>query len=247
MVRLTVAVAGKTLFDTDTEAQASEVARALTDIMKLFPRFALPFGPLISALPLPSNRRYERGRRRLDQIVYGLIEERRRDGRDRGDLLSMFMLARDEDGGPGMTDLQLHDEVMTLLLAGHETTANALSWTLYQLAQSPEVEARLVREVEEVLGGRPATGDDLPRLPYAEMVLAESMRLFPPAWALGRRALKDQYLGNVPLPAGSLVMATIVQRWSFRLVPGHPVEPQALITLRPRYGLRVIPLRRPTH
>jgi cytochrome P450 len=305
MVRLMLAIAGKTLFDADTEAQAAEVGGALTDIIRLFPRFALPWGALWTALPLPANRRYERGRRRLDAIVYGLIEERRRDGRDRGDLLSMLMLARDEDGGAGMSDRQLRDEVMTLLLAGHETTANALSWTFYLLARNPEAEAGLHRELDDVLGGRVPSVDDLPRLRYAENVLAESMRLFPPAWVVGRRSLKDQELGGARLAAGSLVMsspylmhrdarffpdplrfepdrftpearaarpkfsyfpfgggaracigepfawmegvlvlATIAQQWRLRLVPGHPVEPQALITLRPRYGIRVTAARR---
>jgi cytochrome P450 len=305
MVRLTLAIAGKTLFDADTEAQAAEVGTALTDIIRLFPRFALPLGGLLLALPLPANRRYERGRRRLDAIVYGLIEERRRDGRDRGDLLSMLMLARDEDGGPGMGDRQLRDEVMTLLLAGHETTANALTWTFYLLARNPDAEARLFRELEEALGGRRPAVEDLPRLPYTERVVAEAMRLYPPAWALGRRALRDLELNGVPIPKNALVMsspyvmqrdarwfpdplrfdpdrftpearaarprfcyfpfgggaracigepfawmegvlvlATLAQRWRFPLVPGHPVEPQALITLRPRHGLRVRAERR---
>jgi cytochrome P450 len=305
MVQLTLAITGKTLFDADTESQAPEVGGALTDIMRLFPRFAMPLGSVVNALPLASNRRYDRARRRLDQIVYALIEERRRQGRDHGDLLSMLMLARDEDGGPGMSDVQLRDEVMTLMLAGHETTANALTWTFYLLARHPGADARLFREVEDVLGGRPATMEDLPHLRYVEMVLAESMRLYPPAWAVGRRALKEVALGNARVAPDSLVMsspylmhrnerwfpeptrfdperftpaaraarpkfayfpfgggaracigepfawmegvlalATIAQKWRFELVPGHPVEPQALITLRPRYGLRVVPIRR---
>ena len=306
MVRLTLAVAGKTLFDADTEAQAAQIGGALTDVIRLFPRFAIPFGSVLNVLPLPSNRRYERGKRRLDAIVYGLIEERRHDGRDRGDLLSMLMLARDEDGSAGMSDRQLRDEVMTLLLAGHETTANALSWTWYLLSQNPDAEAALHREIDEVLAGRLPSTDDLPRLRYTEMVLAESMRLFPPAWGLGRRALEPQELGGARIPRGALVLAspwlmhrderwfpdplrfdaerftpeakaarpkfayfpfgggarscigepfawmegvlllaTIAQRWRFRLVPGHPVEPQALITLRPRHGIRVVATRRP--
>jgi cytochrome P450 len=305
MVRVTLGIAGETLFDADTEAQAAEIGGALTDIIRLFPRFALPFGGLLNLLPLPSNRRYERGRRRLDAIVYALVEERRRDERDRGDLLSMLMLARDEDSGLGMSDRQLRDEVMTLLLAGHETTANALSWTWYLLGQNPGAEARLHREVDEVLGSRIPSVDDLPALRYTEMVLAEALRLFPPAWGLGRRALRDVELGGVPIPAGALVLsspylvqrdarwfpdplrfdperftpeekaarpkfsyfpfgggargcigesfawmegvlvlATVAQRWRFRLVPGHPVQPQALITLRPRYGMRMTALRR---
>jgi cytochrome P450 len=305
MVRLTLAIAGETLFDADTEAQAAQIGGALTDIMRVFTRFALPFNALLTALPLPANRRYERGRRRLDEIVYGLIEERRRDGTDRGDLLSMLMLARDEDGHAGMSDRQLRDEVMTLLLAGHETTANALCWTWYLLSQNPGAEERLHRELDEVLAARLPTVDDLPRLRYAEMVFAESMRLFPPAWTLGRLVLKDQDLGGVRVPAGALVMAspylmhrdvrwfpdplrfeperftpeekaarpkfsyfpfgggargcigepfawmegvlllaTIAQHWRFGLAPGQVVEPQALITLRPRYGIRVAAERR---
>ena len=305
MVRLTLAIAGRTLFGADTEALSGEVGGALTDIMRLFPRFANPFAFVLNVLPLPANVRYERARRRLDVIVYRLIEEGRRDGRDRGDLLSMLMMARDEDGGPGMTDVQLRDEVMTLLLAGHETTANALGWTLHLLSQNPEVEARLHRELDEVVGSRLPTVEDLPRLAYAERVLAEGMRLFPPAWAIGRRALRDQELGGARVPAGALVLsspwlmhrdprffpeplrfdpdrftpearaarpklayfpfgagargcigepfawmegvlvlATLAQRWALRAVPGHPVEPHALITLRPRHGLRMTARRR---
>jgi cytochrome P450 len=305
MVRLTLSIAGRTLFGADTEALATEVGGALTDIMRLFPRFANPFAFALNALPLASNLRYERGRQRLDEIVYGLIEARRREGTDHGDLLSMLMMARDEDGGPGMSDTQLRDEVMTLLLAGHETTANALCWTMYLLSQDVQAEQRLHRELDEVIGDRLPTVDDLPRLAYAERVLAESMRLYPPAWAIGRRALRDVELDGVTIPAGTLVMvspyvlhrdarlypdplrfdpdrflpdaraarprfayfpfgggarscigepfawmegvlvlATLAQQWSLRVVPGHPVEPQALITLRPRYGLRMTPLAR---
>jgi cytochrome P450 len=305
MVRVTLGIAGETLFDADTEAQAVEIGAALTDIIRLFPRFALPFGGLLNLLPLPSNRRYLRGRRRLDATVYGLIEARRRDGKDRGDLLSMLTMARDEETGAGMSDRQLRDEVMTLLLAGHETTANALCWTWYLLSQNPGAEARLHRELDEALQARLPTVDDLPALPYTEMVLAESMRLFPPAWGLGRRALTDLDLGGVRIPAnalvlsspylvhrdarwfpdplrfdperftseakaarprfsyfpfgggargcigepfawmeGVLVLATLAQRWCFRLVPGHPVEPQALITLRPRHGMHMTAARR---
>jgi cytochrome P450 len=235
-----------------------------------------------------------------------MIEDRRRSGQDRGDLLSMLLLARDEEGDGGrMSDVQLRDEVMTLFLAGHETTANALSWTWYLLASNPEVEARFHQEVDTVLGGRRPAFEDLPQLRYAEMVLAESMRLYPPAWGLGRRSLLDQALGGVAIPADSLVLmspylvqrdprffpdplrfdplrftpeakaarpkfayfpfgggarqcigepfawmegvlilATLAQRWRFRLEGGETVVPQALITLRPRHGVRVRAERR---
>jgi cytochrome P450 len=199
-----------------------------------------------------------------------------------------------------MTDLQLRDELMTLFLAGHETTSNALTWTFYLLSQNPEPERRLHAELDAVLGGRDPTTDDLKRLPYTEQVIAESMRVYPPAWGLGRKALREVEIGGYLVPAGAfvvvsqyvthkdprffpdplrfdpdrfapepraarpkfayfpfgggarncigepfawmegiLVLATVAQRWRLRLVPGHRVEPQPLITLRPRYGMRM--------
>ena len=304
MMRLTLAVVSSTLFGVDVADSADEVRADLAVLISLFPRFSLPFFGLIQKLPLPSNARFDRAVRRLDLLVNGLIAERRRDRVDRGDLLSMLLLAQDEDeegDGGGMTDRQLRDEVMTLLLAGHETTANALTWTWYLLSQSPEAEARWREELRGVLGGRLPAVEDLPALRYTEMVLAESMRLFPPAWGIGRRALRDVELGGFTVPAGTvlalspyvvhrdarfwpdpevfrperftaeakaerprfayfpfgggarscigepfawmegvLLLATLGQRWRLRLRPGHPVETKALITLRPRYGMKMI-------
>jgi cytochrome P450 len=301
MMRLTLAVVSSTLFGTDVADAAEEVREDLATIIALFPRFSLPLFGLIQRLPLPSNARFNRAVARLDALVYRVIAQRQREGGDRGDLLSLLLLARDEEGGGGMTDRQLRDEVMTLLLAGHETTANALTWTWYLLSGNPDVEARWREELREVLGGRTATVEDLPALRYTEMVLAESMRLFPPAWGMGRRALRDLTLGGFlirkgailalspyivhrdprlwpdplrfdperftaeakaarprfayfPFGAGArscigepfawmegvLLLATIGQRWRLRLLPGHPVEPKALMTLRPRYGMRMV-------
>ena len=199
-----------------------------------------------------------------------------------------------------MTDLQLRDEVMTLFLAGHETTANALTWTFYLLSQNPEAEARLHAELSSVLGAKVPAVEDLPRLRLTEQVLAESMRLYPPAWALGRRAVRDVDVGGCLVPEGAfvvvsafvtqrdarfypdplrfdperfapearaarpkfayfpfgggarqcigepfawmegtLILATLAQKWRLRLQPGHRVEPHPLITLRPRYGMRM--------
>lgn len=306
MMRLTLAVVAKALFDTDVEQEAHEIGDSLTDILTLFPRFALPMGEVVNRLPLPSNRRFRRALRRLDEIVYRLIAERRRSGRDHGDLLSMLLLATDPEGdGSGMDDRQLRDEVMTLLMAGHETTANALTWTWYLLSGNAGAEARLHEEVDSVLRGRLPTLEDLPALRYAEMVLSESMRLYPPAPGLGRRALRAVPIDGWVVPArtvvvlspfvtqrderffpdplrflperwtaeakaarpkfsyfpfgggarncigepfawmeGVLLLATIAQRWRFRLVPGHPVVPQALVTLRPRYGMKMVAHRR---
>src|SRR5262249_17516100 len=136
MMTLTLSIVAKTLFDADVEAEAKEIGRALTDVMQSFRRVTMPFAELLDRLPLPSNRRFRRARERLDATIYRIIHERRASGIDRGDLLSMLLLAQDEEeNGGGMTDLQVRDEAMTLFLAGHETTANALSWTWYLLSQ----------------------------------------------------------------------------------------------------------------
>jgi cytochrome P450 len=207
MMHLTLAIVGKTLFDTETEAEAEEVREALTATMESFARFMLPFADLLDRLPLPATRRFQQARARLDAIIYRMINERRASVEDRGDLLSMLIMAQDEEeDGAGMTDEQLRDEAMTIFLAGHETTANALTWTWYLLSQHPEVEAKLHAEVDRVLYDRPPVAEDLPLLPYTERVLAESMRLYPPAWILGRRALKDYEAGGFHVPAGSIVV-----------------------------------------
>src|SRR3712207_6641008 len=191
MMRLTLAVVGKTLFDADVESDADEVGEALTEVMELFDYLMLPFAELLEKLPLPPQRRFLRARARLDSVVYRIIEERRRSGGDRGDLLSMLLLAVDEEGDrTGMTNEQLRDEAMTLFLAGHETTANALTWAWHMLSQNPEAERRLHEEVDAVLArGRLPTAEDFASLRYTEMVVAETMRLYPPAWAIGRLAV----------------------------------------------------------
>jgi cytochrome P450 len=206
MMRVTLAIVGECLFGADVQGEAEAISRSLTDIVALFPRFAVPGARWIQKLPLPSNRRFARARAQLDATVYGLIAARRAGGEDRADLLSALLAAQDVEGdGGGMTDVQLRDEAMTLFLAGHETTANALTWTLYLLSQNPEAEARLHAEVETALGERAPTFEDLPRLGYVERVLAEGMRLFPPAWGLGRRALRAFSARDYVIPAGALV------------------------------------------
>jgi cytochrome P450 len=207
MMRLTLGIVGKTLFDADVASDAQEVGEAMAVAMDLFNTLTLPFFNLLQKLPLPQFRRFDNARLRLDAIIFRLIEERRRSGRDHGDLLSMLLLAQDTKGDGGqMTNAQLRDELMTIFLAGHETTANAMTWTWYLLSQNPEVESKLHQEIDEVLGGRVPGFDDVARLKYTEMVLAESMRLYPPAWALGRMALNDFEIGGYVVPKNSLVL-----------------------------------------
>jgi len=301
MMALTMAIAGKTLFDSDVEREAPEISAALTQMVALFPRYAMPFGGLIELLPLKSNRDFARSRERLDATIYRIIAERRQSGRDHGDLLSTLMAARDEEDGTGMSDVQLRDEVMTLFLAGHETTATALAWTFYCLSENPAAEASLHEEVDRVLAGRLPTFEDLPQLAVTERVFAESMRLYPPAWAFGRRSLREVQIGEYTIPGntyvvlsplvghrdarffpdplrfdpdrflpearaerakfayfpfgggarqcigesfawmeGALLIASIAQRFKLRLAPEARVEMQPLVTLRPRYGMKMV-------
>ena len=208
MVALTLAIVGKTLFDADVEEEADEIGKALTEALELFQRLLMvPYGEFLEKLPIPSTLRFRSARRRLDATIARLIAERRRNPRDRKDLLTLLLLAQDTEGdGGGMTDTQLRDEAMTIFLAGHETTANAMAWTWHLLSQNPEAEGRLHEELDRVLEGRAPGVADLPRLRYTEMVLSESMRLFPPAWILGRRAIVDHELGGYRIPAGSIVL-----------------------------------------
>ncbi|MEP7072340.1 MAG: cytochrome P450 [Verrucomicrobiota bacterium] len=204
MMQVTLGIAGKTLFDAEMESDAEEVGDALRQVRVLFARPVLRHVRKLRALPfLPAARRFQRALTRLDAIIYRIIADRRRSGVDRGDLISMLLLAQED--GAAMTDVQVRDEVMTLLLAGHDTTANALAWTWYLLSQSPAVEAKLHAELDAVLGDRPATFEDFGRLVYTEMILAEALRLYPPGWRISRRVIADHALGGYTLPAGSLV------------------------------------------
>lgn len=204
---LTLRIAAKTLFDTEVAAELREISDALTESLRLFQWAILPFADRLERFAPFLTRRFERARARLDATIYRIIAERRADGEDRGDLLSMLLLALDDEGdGAGMTDGQLRDEAMTLLLAGHETTATALAWTWHLLAQYRDAESRLHEEVDRALAGRLPEAEDMPRLPYTRAVFAESMRCYPPAWVIVRRALEDCPLAGVTLPAGTLAV-----------------------------------------
>ena len=300
MMRLTLAIVGKTLFGAEVEAEAAEIDGALGEVIGLFHLLQLPFSDLLERLPLPAVRRFRSARARLDATIYRLIARHRATGEDRGDLLSMLLAARDEEDGGRMSDEQVRDEALTLFLAGHETTANAMTWTWYLLSQHPEVEARFHAELDDALAGRMPTEADLPRLPYTRRVFSESLRLYPPAWIIGRRLLTGYAMGGYTLAArsivlpcqavthrdprfwpdadrfdpdrwtpeaeasrpkfafypfgggprvcigeqfawmeGILLLAAIGQSWRLRLAPDQRVATQPIVTLRPRYGMRM--------
>jgi cytochrome P450 len=209
MMEMTLAIAGRTLFGVDVRSEASTVSRALDLAMRSM------VGNLTSPVrlgyrwPLPRHLRMKRAVQLLDDVVYRLIAEGRKLGADVGDVLSMLLVARDEDDGSALSDRQVRDEVMTLLLAGHETTANALTWTWYELGRYPDVLARLEAEVAAVAGTRPITTDDLPALPWTAAVVDEAMRLHPPAYMVGRETIDDLELGGHRLPAKSVVVVNI--------------------------------------
>jgi len=207
-MEMTLVIAARTLFGADVRGDARVVATGLTQAMEsmlasMSSMIQLPYG-----FPLPRHLKMRRAVAALDEVVFKVIDEHRKGGVDRGDVLSALIAARDDDQS-GMTDRQIRDEVMTLILAGHETTANALTWALHAISQHPEVRAKLEAEVD-ALGGHLPTVDDLPRLPYALMVIEEAMRLWPPAYVLGRTATRDIEIGGYHFPAGA---ALFVNTW----------------------------------
>ncbi|MDZ8187229.1 MAG: cytochrome P450 [Nostoc sp. ChiSLP02] len=209
MMSLTEKIVSKTLFGFDIRNEAFGVQTALDAIMdfnnQLSNQYLLP-----SWIPTPSNLRYERATKQLNAIVYKIINERRESGKDIGDLLSLLLQVRDEDTGTGMTDRQVRDEVMTLFIAGHETTANAMTWTWFLLSQHPQVQAKLHSELKTVLGNRTPTFADVRYLSYTQKVVMEAMRLYPPAWAISRVALQDCVLGGHNIKAGTTVF---ISQW----------------------------------
>lgn len=208
MMRLTLWIVGKTLFNANVETEAADVGKAMTTIVSMFNFMLLPFSELLEKLPLPQIRRLKNARKTLDEVIYKIINERRASGEDTGDLLSMLLMAQDEETGGAMTDKQVRDECLTLFLAGHETTANALTWTFYLLSQNPESERKFHAELDEVLSDKPLTPEDYPRLKFTEQILAESMRLFPPAWTVGRLATEAHQFNNFHVTPKSLVLAS---------------------------------------
>ncbi len=299
MMHLTLNVVAETLFATDLRDEVDELADAINRIMGLYNFLVmLPAAEWLVHVRPPGLAAFVRARKRIDAVVYRMIEAHRKHRSEGTSLLDM-MLAASPDRSEA-SERSLRDQVITIFLAGYETVANALSWTWYLLSQNPECERRFHAEIDCELQGRTPTYDDIPRLRYAEMALAESMRLYPPAWAMGRYARNDFQLGDYFLPAkttvlmsqyithrdprffpdplrfdperftpeakarrakftyfpfgagfrqcigesfawmeGVLMLATLGQRWKLRLVPNHRVEPEPLITLRPKFGMRM--------
>ncbi len=301
MMRLTLAIVTKTLFDTDVQRDAEEIGRALNALMYLFKFAVLPFSEYLEKLPIPPVLRMKAARGQLDRIIYRFIEERRASGEDRGDLLSLLLAAEDTGfSGEHMDNDQVRDECVTLMLAGHETTANALTWTFYLLAQHPDIAERLNAELDQVLGGREASPEDVAKLTYATKVFSESMRLYPPAWGIARtvtepydafgcrfdkntlvltsqwiihrdprwyddpdrfdperwtpatRAARPKF-SYFPFGAGPrqcigesfawmegvLLLSSIAQNWRFSVTPETKADLLPLITLRPKYGMKL--------
>ena len=247
MNRLALRIAAATLFSADVDDDADTIGAAVTVAMAAFPASLGPFAELLDHVPFhPATRRFGAARGGLDAVIYRLIEERRRDGVDRGDLLSMLLSSRDEAGAP-MPDALVRDEALTLLLAGHETTANALTWTWDALARNPAAEARLHAELDAVLGDRDPVPDDVARLPYTRDVIAESMRLRPPAWIVGRRVIRPLRLGAWDVPPGPWSWPRRSSRTATRGCGRSPRRsgPSAGRTARRRPAeVRLLPVRR---
>ena len=306
MMRLTLNIVMKAIFNQDVSTgEAETVAHALDVAMNWFDSKRRQNFLIWEWFPRPENIRYRDAISGMNDTIYEIIRQRRESGEDPGDLLSMMMAARDEDDGSGMSDQQLRDEIATLMLAGHETTANALSWTWMLLSQNPDAEAKLHEELQQVLQGRSPTIADLPQLPYANAVITESLRLYPPVSLVGREAVEDVKVGDYVIPEGCVVMlsqwvmhhspqyfddadafqperwlsdlekqlprgvyfpfgdgpricigkgfammeavlilATVAQKYSLKLVPAHKIVPQPSITLRPEHGIQVTLNRR---
>lgn len=207
MSRLALAIASRTLFDRDMSESADRVGQAFNIVARyLEMRFASPFSSLPAWVPTPANRRFKSAMRDLFELVLAQIRERRKENRDHGDLLSILMQARDEETGESMTDEQLRAEALTFLIAGHETTATALTWTWYLLATHPSVQQRLRDEANSVLGDRQATFHDTARLIATRMVIEESMRLYPPIWGLARQVVTQDAIAGFHIPRGSLIL-----------------------------------------
>lgn len=221
MMSLGLNIVAKVLFNVDITSEIQRVSKALNTVQELSSGGRMLLPPIFRLLPTRDNLRYRNATRELDNVVNGLIRCRRLDGQDGHDLLSVLLQVKDDEGRT-MPDEQLRDEVMTLLLAGHETTAVSLSWTWYLLSQNPDVEKQLWSELRGVLNGRRPEIQDLPQLPYTDRVIKEAMRLYPPVWAVVRKCVKECEIGGYRVPAGATVL---MSQWVMHRDPRYYDEP----------------------
>jgi cytochrome P450 len=208
MNHLTLDVVGETLFGSSVRGEAHEIAEALSTIIENFGLMMLPLWRLLKMIPIRQNRILAQSQKRLDEIILDLIARRRAEGGDRGDLLSMLLAAEDADNPEKrLSDREIRDQALTLFLAGHETTANALAWTWHLLSIHEPERLKMKAEIDEVMaGGRLPGLEDMPRLRYTHAILSESMRLFPPVWVVGRRAVEDVVIGDLEVPRRTIVV-----------------------------------------
>jgi len=221
MMRLTLGIVVRALFNVESD-ETTQISSAMNLIMGSTSGIRMLLPPIARYLPTPKMIGFRRAVAQLDKTVYGIIAQHRARGTDSGDLLSMLMAARDEDGSR-MSDKQLRDEVLTFLLAGHETTALSMTWTWHLLSQHPEVEQKLHDELDRVLSDRVPQFSDLPALPFTERVIKESMRLYPPAWSLARTVVSDFELRGYRIPAGANV---VMSQWIMHRHPAYFPDPE---------------------
>lgn len=223
MTALTLEIVALTLFGADIASRTANLSDAMEELLRSFSQRVNRMIPIPGWLPIPSNRRFNRAMKAVDDVLAGIIAERRRSPVEHTDLLSMLLQATDDEGdGTGMTDAQLRDEAVTLFLAGHETTANTLAWAWYLLSLHPEAESSLHAELDTVLGDRPPTVADLPRLPYTEQVITETLRLYPTAWLLGREPIEPTTLGGYHVRQG---LTLWMPQWTIHRDPRWYDEP----------------------
>jgi cytochrome P450 len=225
-MKLTMRIIAKTMFDYEVAGQADALGEAISLGIETTAKRITRVATILDHLPTDENRKWAESRKLLKSTILDMIETRRREGEDKGDLLSMLLLAVDEADGGQMTNQQVMDEAMTLFIAGHETTANALTWAFYLLAQHPQVEERLRQEIRDAVGDAPITLKDLARMPYALMVVNEVLRMYPPAWTSMRHAQETFELGGYTIPAGSFIMLPI---YALHHHPRYWNEPEAFI------------------
>jgi len=232
MSDLALRIAARTLFSVDMEDQSKSISQALDDAMTLFHRATSPISLFLDRLPGVGDRRFRQGKSNLDAVIFHLIQQRRENRSQADDLLGRLMAAQDENSSQRMTDQQLRDEALTILLAGHETTATGLAWTWRLLALHPEVQARLHAELQIVLDGRTAQVQDLPRLEFTQAVFSEALRLYPPVYMLGRQALEEYPIASYTIPArASLIVSPFIVHHDPRWFPQpQRFDPQRWLT-----------------